>query len=143
MSEHFNWQTEDEGEWADPPDRSSPSSGPRKRWKKWAVALALAIGFIAAVSVIYFRVQTSLNEVEASRTAEILSSYQLIEDAILQGDAELYTTFLSGADLAWATGQQELFRNGWLLDRRAFGLGQAPFEVDEPTVELSPKLNSA
>ena len=143
MPEHFDWQTEDEEEWNDQSDRLPPTALTRKRWKRWGVVLVGIIGLLAAASIIYLRVQTTLGEAEAGRTADILSSYQLIEDAIHQADAELFTTFLSGADLSWAAVQQELFRRDWIFDRRAFGLDPSPFEVTEPRVELSPELNSA
>jgi len=143
MPEHFDWQTEDEDQWNDQSDRLPATALTRKRWKRWGVVLVGIIGLLAATSIIYLRVQSTLGEVEAGRTADILSSYQLIEDALFQADAELFTTFLSGADLSWAAVQQELFRRDWIIDRRAFGLGTSPHEVTEPRVELSPELNSA
>ncbi len=143
MPEHFEWQTEEEGEWNDRLDYQTPSTPTRKRWKRWVATLVGLIMLLMAGSIIYLRVQSTVNEAEEGRTADVLSSYRLIEGARNQGDMELFTTFLSGADLSWAAVQQELFKHDWLLDRRAFGLGVSPFEVTLPSVELSPDLDSA
>ena len=143
MPERFDWQTEEEGDWNDQSDHLIPAAPTRKRWKRWVATLVGLIVLLLAASIIYLRVQSTVGEAEAGRIADILSSYRLIEGARIQADLELFTTFLSGADLSWAAIQQELFQRDWLLDRRAFGLGVSPFEVTMPSVELSPDLDSA
>ncbi|KPK05191.1 MAG: hypothetical protein AMJ56_16255, partial [Anaerolineae bacterium SG8_19] len=82
-------------------------------------------------------------EAEADQGTDVLSSYQLIQDAIDQKDDELFRTMLSGRNLEWAMSQQALFSRGLINDKRPLGLNPLFEEIEIMDVELGSSFQSA
>jgi hypothetical protein len=88
-------------------------------------------------------VRQQIQEAEADQGTDVLSSYQLIQDAIDQKDDELFRTMLSGRNLEWAMSQQALFSRGLINDKRPLGLNPLFEEIEIMDVELGSSFQSA
>ncbi len=142
MSGNFEWQTEDEDNWQEL-SAEEVANTKTKRRRRWRYVLFIALIMSLAGTTIYWRVQSAVRQAEEVRSGDVLSSYNLLGNAILTHDSELFVTLLSGADLSWADTLQDLFQRGWINDRRFIGLGMSQSEQKPPSIELSPELTSA
>ncbi len=95
----FDWQTEEDGGWDDPnfhasdPDKQKPD-GKQRGWR-WLIPVALLIGaFVAAGWTLNQRVQMATARMEA----DVLASYELVEQAVSRRDDDLFQSVLSGRD---------------------------------------------
>ncbi len=139
MTEPFDWQTEEEGDWPEE-NRTGPSVGPVRRWRR---SLLIFIPLIlVVVGGVYWQAQQRVEQAKSARENDILSSLRLIREAAELKDVEVLTVLLSGADLNWARTQQDLAEKGWLYDRDAFGLIRVPGSLDVVDFAFSPELNS-
>ncbi len=140
MTDPFDWQTEDEGEW--PEDSTAGSSANSGRnWRRWLLIFIPLIFLVGAG--VYWQAQQRVERAKSARETDILSSYGLIREAAEQRDVEVLTALLSGADLNWARAQQDLAQNGWLWERDVFGLNREPGSLEVVDFTFSPELNSA
>ncbi len=160
----FDWQTEDR-DWEDrePPRHSRPRpadlpplnealfdepeaagvAAPARRGRRPLFLLAIAALVVALAAVLAWQLQRRTATAEERLTAEIAASHATVLDAARGGDGELFVSFLSGRDRAWAEAQEQLVRGGGFLDRSAFGLVLSPTAPVSPTVSLSPDLRAA
>lgn len=150
----FEWQTEEDIVWDELPPLPSEKPPPRRRW--WFVA-GLAVLLLAAGFVVYRQVQQRVETATQAVQADVLSSHNLVHRAESEQDEELFTSLLSGRDMAWVTAETALFKQEMLLDRAPFGLEALPFtpqtavsatttdEIapDAARVTLSPDLTEA
>ncbi|MFQ5398442.1 MAG: TolB family protein [Anaerolineae bacterium] len=140
MAGKFDWQTEDEEAWADPPPQTAATNRASGRWGGWLlllVLLAAAVG--AAVIQLNQRVQAEVS----SATADVLASFRLHQRAVEQRDDNLFRSIISGRDGGWANAQLTLFAQDLQLDRRPLGLAwlaEAPANLE---VTVSPDLLQA
>ena len=140
MTEPFDWQTEEEGEWPEE-FKADASNKPGRRWRRWILIFIPLISL--AAGGVYWQAQQRIEQAKSAREADILSSYGLIREAAEQKDVEVLTTLLSGADLSWARAQQDLSQNGWLHERDIFGLSRESGSLNIVDFVFSPELNSA
>ena len=161
----FDWQTEDR-DWEDrePPRHSRPRpadlpplnealfdapeepadvAAPARRARRPLFLLAIAALVVALAVVLTWQLQRRATAAQTRLTEEIAASHETVLEAARRGDGELFVSFLSGRDRAWAEAQEQLVRGGGFLDRSAFGLALSPAVPVSPTVSLSPDLRAA
>jgi len=139
----FNWQTDDNEEWIERPT-PSPSAG---RWRllgrqllgKWqtAVFLILILLIGGTVSWLNRRAEAAM----AAAEQDVLLTHQLIQQAALNGDNELFTAMLY-PETEWALLQQQLVADDLFFNRGAMGLWYDD-DLHVPVATLSPDLNHA
>lgn len=140
MSDRFDWQT-DEEKWVGASSEEQPANHRTRR--RWLIVPFVLLCLIAIGGLIFWQVQQRVQEAEADRKNDVLSSYQLIREAMLQNDDELFRTQLSGRSLDWAMSQQALFSRGLITDRKPFGLNPISEEIEIVDVELESSFQSA
>jgi hypothetical protein len=124
-------------------DESVPPA-PRRR-RPIAFAIVAAILSLAIVGLVYLQVERRASEGRARAEADVLASHEIVHNAALGGDTELFVGFLSGRDPQWAAAQAELVAGGAFDDRSGFGFA-TPLRDNlngKATVTLAPDLNSA
>lgn len=138
MPANFDWQTDDESPWPDPP---APRSKPRRRFL-WRWLLLVALLLAASGGVVYRQVQARLERTTAVTEADVRASHRLWQQAIESKDAELFNTLLSGRELGWTEGQRALFDLGLVRSRWPLGLEPNGTPVIGE-VRLSPDFTAA
>ncbi len=150
----FSWDTAEEDPWEEP-ELEAPSPSRGRGWSLVGLALLLAGlgGF-----VIYREAATHIAETTGLIEEDVRSSYRLLQQAIVQDDAELFGALLSARDPHWVSTQQMLFAAGLVHDRAPLGLvlasgapassapaSSAPASdaTAEPEIRLSPDLREA
>lgn len=139
----FEWQTENDTDWEEPEAPSVPKP-PRQPWR-WSRLLLVALVLLAATAVFGWRqLQQQVNTATSSVEDDVLASVNVVRQAAVDQDTDLFTTFLSGRDAAWAQAQETAVRDNAFFGRSAFGLAwqPAPF-MAAPVITLSPDLKSA
>ena len=134
----FDWQTEETAVWSEtPPPVAKP---PRRRRWRWLVGLALGL---LATAVLARAWQQRLAVVTRELEADVLASDTVLQEAAARGDEEIFITFLSGRDTAWAAATAELAAAGGVYQRAGLGLTWLPDKTMPPTVTLSSDLRAA
>ena len=146
MSNSFEWHTEEVEQW---PEATAVASEPERpsRWR-WLVALVIVCLAAVAGWVVYRQVDRRIAEATAHVEADVLSAHNVVRQAALQQDVELFTTMLSGRNSRWTAAQRALVDDGLLLDRASFGFTPAPANVfvagpEIITVTLASDLTAA
>ena len=160
----FDWQTDDR-EWDEretrrsgrrpadlpplnealfggPEPAAAPVAPPRRARRLLFPAVVVTL-VLALAAVLYWQLDRRAARAEARLSTEVAASHAAILDAAQRGDGELFVSFLSGRDRAWAEAQQDVARHGNLVNRLAFGLALTAGEPVSPTVTLAPDLRSA
>ncbi|MCP5094773.1 MAG: hypothetical protein GY943_04395, partial [Chloroflexi bacterium] len=120
----FDWQTEDDVNW-DEPERPSPSSPPRPRRWPWVVVVLLLLG--TAVYGLYRELSQRVDVATAAVEADLLASYDVVQQAIRQQDMDLLSTFMSGRDPDWVQLVDQAVRHdGGYYDRSLLAMGWVP-----------------
>lgn len=132
----FEWQTEEEVAWDELPPLP-PEKPPQQR--RWGIIGGLLGLLLLTGFVIYRQVQQRVETATQAVQADVLSSYQLVQRAEREQDEELFTSLLSGRNMAWATATTTLFKQEMLLNRAPFGLEAIPFT---PQTAVSPTTAS-
>jgi len=161
----FDWQTEDR-DWQEtetprrgrpprpadlPPlnealfdePEPAPTAAPARRGRRPLFLLVIAALVVALAAVLTWQLQRRATATQERLTEEIAASHATVLEAARGGDGELFVSFLSGRDRAWAEAQERLVRRGGFIDRAAFGLALSPSAPVSPTVTLSPDLRAA
>jgi hypothetical protein len=161
----FDWQTEDR-DWQedetprrgrprpadlpplnealfDAPEQPVDRAAPARRGRRPLFLLAVVALVVALAAVLYWQLARRATAAETRLTEEIAASHATVLDAARRGDGELFVSFLSGRDRAWAEAHEKLVRDGRFVDRAAFGLALSPTAPVSPTVSLSPDLRAA
>lgn len=139
----FNWQTDENEEWLEQPAGSASTGGWRAfgrrllgRWQT-AVFLLLILCISGAVVWLDHRADAAL----AAAEQDVLLTHQLIEQAALTGDNELFTAMLH-PEGDWPLLQQQLIADDLFFNRGVMGLWHNG-EPHEHIVTLSPDLTQA
>ncbi|MFZ0545853.1 MAG: hypothetical protein WAM60_10475 [Candidatus Promineifilaceae bacterium] len=136
---NFDWLTEDEGEWAAEGDEGKRS----KKRPSWQFPLLILVALGLTLGGLYSFVSRRAESTEETIKADVRRTHQLMMEAADNGDVELFTTFLSGADVSWLELQGEMVNQKhfdeipWL----GFQLNEQPYRLDKIT--LSPALDEA
>ena len=139
----LNWQTEDDPNWNDEPNRPPASQRPQRRRLKLLLAILLLLLLLGATAVVVARQFTQrVDDVNDLLIADIGASHATIEQAAQNQDADLFLSLLSGRSESWVEAQQRLAAAGDYFDRSDFGLASLAGPA-EPAIELAPDLLSA
>lgn len=140
---NFNWQTEEDSTvWE---EQEAPPTPPSKK-RRWVIWL-LMVGFVALSIGSTYLIYRQINErvAEAVKTTEsaVLTSHELVIDAAMLTDRELFTNLLSGRDLNWTATQIRLLQSRMLFNRPHMGLQTVNIRSQRPEISLSPDLTQA
>ncbi len=133
----FDWQTGDDSERLDQPILSPSRKGWVRRRLPTAVFLILILLIGGTINWLNRRADAAM----AAAEQNVLLTHQLIQQAALDGDNELFTAMLF-PETEWALLQQELVADDLFFNRGAMGLWyeNAPHV---PIATLSPDLTRA
>jgi hypothetical protein len=138
----LDWQTEEDQTWDEKPQPQTAVSPWPRRFLWLLVVLLLGGGIWYATSFLQQQIETATSETEA----DLRQAYGLLRQAAERQDTDLFNLLLSGRDVAWARAQEQLLREGQLLDRPTWGLVHRPeLGADDPVtaITLSPDLLAA
>ncbi|MCB0037901.1 MAG: hypothetical protein KDE51_27900, partial [Anaerolineales bacterium] len=140
---NFNWQTEEDSDvWE---EQEAPPAPPSKR-RRWVIWL-LMIGFVAlsigSIYLIYRQINQRVAEAVKTTESAVLTSHELVIDAAMLTDRELFTNLLSGRDLNWTSAQLRLLQSHMLFNRPHMGLQTVNMRGQRPQISLSPDLTQA
>lgn len=139
----FEWQTEEERDWNGVAETAVPSSSNRRVW--WLLGAAiLALLLVGGFYLLGRAVTEQVVVATDSVAADLLTSHELVQDAAMAQDTELFVSLLSGRDMDWAAAQEQLVTEGVYLSRPLLGLTWQP--VTQTAVishTLNPTLNAA
>ncbi len=139
---NFDWISDEDRHWEPEPPKEPEH---KNRLSRWLVLFLLVVALVVAGAVMVYRqADERISAAEASVQADILAAHQLMLEAGMAGDVDLFRAGLSGRQEAWTAAQIALLEDGAMWERAAFGLtllgdvGQSP-----PTVEVSSDLRQA
>lgn len=161
----FDWKTE-ETDWDTPLSRPAglPSTGDTPaadynqtgpyeivgesgdRRRRIFVFLIVALVLIVTLAgVMYRQIERRLAEGQQRAEADVLASYNTVQEAARAGDTELFVGFLSGRDPQWSVSQAGLVSDDAFANRSGFGFIStgSTLSPSPPLVILAPDLNSA
>ncbi|MCB0012862.1 MAG: hypothetical protein KDE34_13205 [Anaerolineales bacterium] len=121
----YDWHTDEEVSWSD--EKPEPAGSPRPRWLWLSIPLVLLI----AGGLIYWQINRRVAATTARLQDDVLSSHQLVEQAVVKQDGELLTSLLSGREPAWTEAQQALLDADFWQTGSFLGWRVRPV-VDEP-----------
>jgi len=144
MPANFNWQAEDDNSW----DEYIAPEKPQLPKNNNGMKIVLASIVIMSVAVISFLLIRELTDriatTEISVETDILTSQDLVLQAVHTGDPEVLVSVLSGREEEWTSAVVSLLEEDLLYDRKQFGLEWDP-SVRPSNVEVSiePDLRGA
>ncbi|MCB8945571.1 MAG: hypothetical protein H6658_17620 [Ardenticatenaceae bacterium] len=133
---NFEWFTDEDGDWealsAPPP----PPPASQRRWLLWLAGLLIVClgGFLG-----YRQLTQRVAQASSFVTAELLSSYELRQQALASHDRELFESVLSGSNVAWMQAQQALFAEERLVNH--WPLGLQPTTAVPQLLTITPAAN--
>ncbi|MBK8988612.1 MAG: hypothetical protein IPM39_21500 [Chloroflexi bacterium] len=149
----FDWRTEDDAVWREPPPLPAPSPKPGKR--PWPILIFILAALLLAGWVVYRQVRQQIESATTAVQEDILSTHNLVQTAVYRQDLELFLSQLSGRDPAWTAAQEAVWRGGMMADRDFWGwqlpaqppllltLADLSVEPGQIFLALSPDLNAA
>ena len=143
----FDWQTQEEISWEDPSPLPEAPTEPASQRRWWLyIVLAVLVGAATAVLIVVRELNRRVDRAETEARQAVLSSHNVIQQAALEEDAELFVGFLSGRDADWAKSQEEAVKGGAYLDRNWLGfrrLSDVDSVAETAIVTFSPDLTAA
>lgn len=136
---NFTWKSEEEWDDAIAVERKPRRKRPWRRFFAMGIIILTLISTLVGLS--YWRIEA----VDQQVSDEVISSYELIQEAVRLDDEELFISVLSGRSDEWVNTQTDLFTTVKLDNRTIFGfeIDSQPVDGTALAIELSPDLNSA
>lgn len=146
----FDWRTEDDASWREPPKPLPPES----RNRPWGVIIFILLVLLTAGFVVYRQLERQIDAATTAVQTDVLATHNLVQTAVARGDLELFRSQLSGRDPAWTETQESLLTDGLIQGREFWGWQQPIFSppltladltaVSDPLgLTMAPDLNSA
>ena len=133
----YDWHTDEEVSWAD--DKPDPAGPSRSRWPWLAIPLLLLI----AGGLIYWQVNRRVAATTDRLRDDVLSSHQLVAQAVSKQDRELLTSLLSGRDPEWTAAQQALLAADYWQTGLFLGWQRLPAAAEAFEVSFDSELHEA
>ncbi|MEW5987215.1 MAG: hypothetical protein AB1791_11315 [Chloroflexota bacterium] len=135
----FEWQKDVE-DWVE-----TPAAGGRSvHSRRWSYLALLGLTVAVAGSFLVWRLNERVKLGTAAVRADVLAAFDLVWQAIANGDLELFNSLLAAdADSTWAEAQRDLVSHRLLLDRLALGLFLQAGLPRVESVTLTPDLQEA
>jgi hypothetical protein len=95
----FDWQTDEDGLLVPESVESRRDSAPRYRWLIW---LGISAVLLLTGLAVYYQLNRRVDAAHAEIEADVLAAFNLAQQALAQGDAELLATILYREDSQWA-----------------------------------------
>jgi hypothetical protein len=142
MSDDFDWRTDDEV-WADEPITAEPEVITAVSHRpSWFIVVVIVVTLMGAGLIAYRYAHKQIEAAQLAVENDILLTHELLRQANLEQDVELFRSLLSGRDAGWAELQLEQIANGRLFDRIGLGL-KAQTDISNLQTEISPDLQAA
>lgn len=139
-NQHFlDWRADDDAGWEEmgPAPAGTP---PRPKRHLWLTLLCL---LVAAGFLTMRHLQQQVTIATHNAESDLLATHNLLLQAILEQDQDLFLPSLSQKDIEWWRAEQELFAKGQLLDRAEWGFPLANVPPAGTQISLSPDLQQA
>jgi len=161
MPANFDWQTEEDNRrrseslWDNAPD--PPGEQPSRR-PPWRMISLIAVLVLIVGAVIWWRVDEYIDATLQANRTDVISSHNLVQRAVAEGDEEVFRSVLSGRMPAWTAAELDVFYQQLVFDRTPLGLiplegslpvilstteGEADVDQRPAQIELSPDMNEA
>jgi hypothetical protein len=135
----FDWQTDEDGPLVPESGESEPGVTSGYRWLVW---LGLPVVVLLSGFFIYYQLNQRVDAAHAEIEADVLAAFNLAQQALIQGDAELLATVLSRQDNQWFREWRDLAADGFHPLAIPPALTASP-EMGITAVTLSTELNRA
>ncbi len=126
MSPNFDWQAEDDLDWDALPDDDQTQQPHKNRRYRLLLLLFLLILAGIGAGIVYWQIDSRVDENTQAMRADIISSHNLLQIAEADQDEELFFSVLSGSNSEWTAAQKDLFDAGLLHNRTPLGLSALP-----------------
>jgi hypothetical protein len=139
----FEWQTEEEYDWAEPTALPEPSPPRRRRWP-WVLLIVLLLGG-TAVFLLSRQLNQRVEQASDNIEEDLIASYVVLQQAAVSQDENLFSSLLSGREPEWTTAQKENVITELFFDRPGFGLSWQPSLAETAvfSTTFSPELDAA
>lgn len=139
-NQHFlDWQADDEADWEEI-GLAPAGTPPRPKRHLWLTLLCV---LVAAGLLIVRHLQQQVTLATHTAESDVLAAHNLLLQAILEQDQDLFLSALSQSDIEWWRAQQQLFAQANLLDRAEWGFPLANVPPAGTQISLSPDLQQA
>ncbi len=149
MSQKFDWHAEDDLNW-DELSADEQTNDPSPKRRRWLILLLVLLLLAGTAGLILRQVDRRIDDNTQAMSADIISSYNLLQIANADQDGELFFSVLSGSDSSWTAAQKDLFDAGLFYSRTPLGLSATQVssditstEADALAISFSPDLREA
>jgi hypothetical protein len=105
----FDWHTEEDGPLAPEEPTAAPTPNASRRL---LMGLSVTAVILVATFAVYYQLNRRVDEAQAQIELDVLAAFNLAQQALAQGDAELLATVLSRRDPQWFREWQEVAESG-------------------------------
>jgi hypothetical protein len=117
----FNWQQDAEDHWEETVIYTpEPDKDPRQR--RWWLIPIILLALGVAGWLVYQQANQRIAETTTAVTNDVLSSHNLLLQAVYNKDVDLFIALLSGRDAQWTAAQEAMLPSDTILNRPSFGL---------------------
>ena len=111
----FDWQTEEDGGWADAQPISEAQSP--KTGRKWRPFVLAVFGIVLVGGLVFWQIRGRVGGAEDARNEDIIAANNLLVYAAGRKDPSVLLTILPLENGPWTGIQRTLASQGLLLDR--------------------------
>jgi hypothetical protein len=104
----FDWRTEED----DPLTPEPPPPDPTAAHRRWLIWVALTAVIILSGILVYYQLDRRVDAAYAEIEADVLAAFNLAQQALAEGDAELLASVLSRQDPQWFREWQAVTEEG-------------------------------